>query len=100
MQARLELIRKSAVGPQYFLRALQTFGGALEMIPQTTINALSYRQDALEMTVNAPSLASISQFSQLVGKGGLTAEIKSSNPVANGVEAHLQVHDQNQRAHR
>jgi general secretion pathway protein L len=99
MQSRLDLIRKSAVGPQYFLRTLQTLGGALALIPQTTINALSYRQDALEMTVNAPSLAAISQLSQLVGKQGLSAEIKSSNPVANGVEAHIQIHDQNQRAH-
>jgi general secretion pathway protein L len=99
MQSRLELIRKSAVGPQYFLRTLQTLGGALALVPQTTINALSYRQDALEMTVNAPSLAAISQLSQLVGKQGLSAEIKSSNPVANGVEAHIQIHDQNQRAH-
>jgi general secretion pathway protein L len=89
MQAKLEKVRKSGAGPQYFLRALQTLGGALAVTPKTTISALSYRDDALDMTVNAPSLAALSQLTQFVGKEGLTAEIQSSNPVATGVEAHL-----------
>jgi hypothetical protein len=54
----------------------------------------------LDMTVNAPSLAALSQLSQLVGKDGFAAEIQSSNPVAGGVEAHLHVRGQNSRAPR
>ena len=50
--------------------------------PKTNINALSYREKALDMTVNAPSLAALSQLSQFVGKAGLAAEIQSSNPIA------------------
>jgi general secretion pathway protein L len=91
MQDRLERARKSGAGPQYFLRTLQTLSGALANTPKTTINSLSYRDQSIEMTVNAPSLAALSQLSQLVAKEGLAAEIQSSNPVATGVEAHLQI---------
>jgi general secretion pathway protein L len=100
MQSKLERIRKSGAGPQYFLRTLQTLSGALAVTPKTTISALSYRDDSLDMTVSAPSLAALSQLTQFVGKEGLAAEIQSSNPVAAGVEAHLHVHGQSAKAHR
>ena len=100
MQAKLERIRKSGAGPQYFLRTLQTLSGALAVTPKTAISALSYREDALDMTVSAPSLAALSQLTQFVGKEGLAAEIQSSNPVAAGVEAHLHVHGQSTKVRR
>ncbi|MEO7207574.1 MAG: type II secretion system protein GspL [Steroidobacteraceae bacterium] len=100
MQSKLERIRKSGAGPQYFLRALQTLSGALTESPKTTMSALSYRENALDLTVNAPSLAALSQLTQFVGKQGLAAEIQSSNPVATGVEAHLHIRDQSARTQR
>jgi general secretion pathway protein L len=100
MQSKLERIRKSGAGPQYFLRTLQTLSGALAVTPKTTISALSYRENALDMTLNAPSLAALSQLTQFVGKEGFAADIQSSNPVATGVEAHVHVHDQSTRAQR
>jgi general secretion pathway protein L len=100
MQAKLERIRKSGAGPQYFLRTLQTLSGALAVAPKTTISALSYRDDSLDMTVSAPSLAALSQLTQFVAKEGLAAEIQSSNPVATGVEAHLHVRGQSAKARR
>jgi general secretion pathway protein L len=99
MQARLDRIHKSGAGPQYFLRTLQTLSGALGSVPKTAINALSYRDQSLDMTVSAPSLAALSQLSQLVAKEGLTAEIQASNPVASGVEAHMQIRNQGARPH-
>jgi type II secretion system protein L len=100
MQAKLDRIHKSGAGPQYFLRALQTLSGALAVSPKTTISALSYRDDALDMTMSAPSLATLSQLTQFAGKEGLAAEIQSSNPVAAGVEAHLHVRNQTAKARR
>jgi general secretion pathway protein L len=100
MQSKLERIRKSGAGPQYFLRTLQTLSGALAVTPKTAISALSYREDALDMTVSAPSLAALSQLTQFVGKEGLAAEIQSSNPVPAGVEAHLHVRGQSAKARR
>jgi general secretion pathway protein L len=100
MQSRLERARKSGAGPQYFLRTLQTVAGAIAVSPKTTINALSYHEESLEMTLSAPSLEVLSQLSQFVAKSGLAAEIQSSNPVATGVEAHLQIRTPGSRTHR
>jgi general secretion pathway protein L len=92
MQARLDRIRKAGASPEYFLRTLKALSGALAMTPKTEIDALSYREQALDMKVNAPSLAALSDLSKYIGKQGLTADIQSSTPVAAGVEAHIQLH--------
>ena len=100
MQSQLDRIRKSGAGPQYFLRTLQALGGALEGTPKTTIDALSYREQSLDMKVTAPSLSALSQLSQLVGKQGLNAEIQSSTPTATGIEAHMQIRAAGSGKHR
>ena len=99
MQSRLDRIRHAGPGPQHFLRPLQTLSGAIAEAPATTIDALSYRDESLDMKVTAPSLAALSQLSQSVGKQGLTAEIQSSTPMGSGVEAHMQVRAQGSKAH-
>jgi general secretion pathway protein L len=100
MQSRLDRIRKSGAGPEYFLRSLKVLGDALAVTPKTDIDALSYRENSLDMKVSAPSLAALSQLSQFIDKHGMTAEIQSSTPVANGVEAHIQLRSQGSRAHK
>ena len=100
MQSRLDRIRRSGAGPEYFLRTLQALSGAVSATPKTNIDALSYREQSLDMKVTAPSLAALSQLSQLVGKQGLTAEIQSSTPVGSGVEAHMQVRSEGAKARR
>jgi len=100
MQSRLDRIHKSGGGPEHFLHALKVLSGALAMIPQTSIDALSYREESVDMKLTAPSLAALSQLSQLIAKQGMTAEIQSSTPVAGGVEAHIQLRSQTAKAHR
>jgi general secretion pathway protein L len=100
MQSRLDRIRKSGGGPEYFLRTLQTLSGAMAVTPKTSIDALSYREESVDMKVSAPSLAALSQLSQFVGTQGMTADIQSSTPVPAGVEAHLQIRPQAARARR
>lgn len=100
MQSRLDRIRRSGAGPEYFLRTLQALSSAISATPQTNIDALSYREQSLDMKVTAPSLAALSQLSQLVGKQGLTAEIQSSTPVGSGVEAHMQVRGEGAKTRR
>ncbi len=92
MQVRLDRIRHSGAGPEYFLHTLEVLSGALEATPKTRIDSLAYREQALDLRVTAPSLTALSQLSQLVSKQGLTADIQSSQPVEGGVDAHLQVH--------
>ena len=100
MQMRLERIRHSGSGPEYFLRTLQALSGALAATPKTSIDSMSYREEALEMKVTAPGLAELSQLMQLVGKQGLTAEIQSSTAAGSGVEAHMQVRTAGSKARR
>jgi general secretion pathway protein L len=100
MQSRLDRIHKSGAGPEYFLRTLKVLSDAMAVTPKTDIDALSYREESLDMKVNAPSLAALSQLSQFIDKQGMKAEIQSSTPVANGVEAHIQLRSQTPRAHR
>ena len=100
MQSRLDHIRKSGASPEYFLRTLQSVGSALAFTPKTSIDALSYRDESLDLKVSAPSLGALSSLSQFVGKQGMTAEIQSSTPVAGGVEAHMQIRTNMGRTHR
>jgi general secretion pathway protein L len=100
MQARLDRIHKSGAGPEYFLRTLKVLSDAMAVAPKTEIQALSYREGSLDMRVSAPSLAALSELSQFIGKQGMKAEIQSSTPVANGVEAHVQLRSAASRAHR
>jgi type II secretion system protein L len=100
MEARLERIRHSGPGPQYFLRTLEALSGAVSATPKTTIDALSYREQSLDMKVSGPSLAALSQLSQLVSKQGLQADIQSSKPVDSGVEAQMQIRPAGAKTHR
>jgi general secretion pathway protein L len=92
MQARLDRIRKAGASPEYFLRALKALSGAVAMSPKTEIDAVSYREQALDMKVSAPSLAALSELTKYIDKQGFRAEIQSSTPVASGVEGHIQLH--------
>jgi len=100
MQSRLDRARKSGAGPQYFLRSLQTLSAALAAVPNTSITSLGYREQSLDLTLSAPNLDALSQLSQLMAKQGLTAEIQSSTPVAQRIEAHMQVRNPNSKGHR
>jgi len=91
MQARLERIRKSASGPQVFLRTLQALSGAMAGLPKTSIEALSYHEQTFNMKITAPSVDILAQLTQAIGRQGLTAEIQSSAPAAAGVAAELQI---------
>jgi len=99
MQERLDRIRHSGAGPEYFLHTLEALSGALAADPKTKIDSLSYREQALDMKVSAPNLAALSQLSQFVSKQGLRADIQSSTPVENGVEAHMQVRSESAKSH-
>jgi len=100
MQARLDRIRHSGPGPQTFLRMLQALGATVASVPHTTVDSLSYHEEALDMKVTAPSLAALSQLSQLLVKQGMSADIQSSTPVGEGVEAHMQVRGAGAKSHR
>ena len=96
----LERLRKpaaaDAIANGRIATQMPAFGATLA---KTDIDALSYREDSLDLKISAPSLAVLSQLSQLIGKQGMTAEIESSQPVAGGVEAHIRLRGQTAKAH-
>jgi type II secretion system protein L len=98
MQARLDRIRHSGAGPEYFLHTMEALAGAVSATPKTTIDSFSYREQALDLRLKSPSLAELSQLTQLVNKQGYKADIQSSQPVDGGVEAHMQVRSQGAKA--
>ncbi|HMK85680.1 MAG TPA: type II secretion system protein GspL [Steroidobacteraceae bacterium] len=100
MQSRLERIRHSGPGPEYFLHGLEALSSALTAGPKTTINALSYHGESLDLKVTAPSLAALSQLSQALAKQGYIADIQSSTPLDSGVDAHLAIRAQGAKTHR
>jgi general secretion pathway protein L len=100
MQGLLERIHQTGAGPEEFLNALKVLTNTLPGAPKSEIEALSFRQNLLDLKVTAPSLGSLSQLSQLISKQGKSAEIESSRQVAGGVEAQIQMRSQKPAASR
>lgn len=98
MQARLERVRRSGPGPEYFLHTIEALSGAMGSAQKVTIDALSYHEQSLDMKVTAPNLATLSRLTQTVSTKGLAAEIQSTTPVEAGVEAHMQIHSHGAKA--
>jgi general secretion pathway protein L len=91
MEQRLERIRHSGPGGQYFLHGMQALSDAVGATPNTRVDSLNYHEGALDLKVDAPSLATLSSLNQVMAQRGMAAEIQSSTPVSGGVEAHLQI---------
>ncbi|HEY2686204.1 MAG TPA: type II secretion system protein GspL [Steroidobacteraceae bacterium] len=92
LQARLDRLRHSGAGPEYFLRTLSALVDATSATPKSNIESMSFHEQTLDLRLTAPDLGSVSQVAQVIGKQGFSADIQSSTPVSNGVEAHMQIH--------
>ena len=90
MEARLQAIRGGASGDS-LLTALGTLGGAVSQVPETTLEALSFRGSVLDLKVTAKDVGSLDRLQQLVTERGMLAELQSSNPRPPGVEGRIQV---------
>jgi general secretion pathway protein L len=91
MQERLDKIRKAQGGPESFLRITQALSGAVSALPQVEIEAMSFREQTMDMKVTAANVQSLATLTQSVAKQGLSADIQSSTPAGSRVEAHLQI---------
>jgi type II secretion system protein L len=93
MQTRLDRIHRSGGGADDFLHGLKALGDAMGQVPKTEINALSYRDRALDLKMTVASMGALSQLTQIIGKEGVAAQIQSSTPIADGIDAHLELRD-------
>lgn len=81
---------RSATGSG-LLPALSVLAQAMEQAPNARIEAMSFRGDALELRLTAPSVESLDGIKQAMTRDGITAELQSATPRGSTVEGRLQV---------
>jgi type II secretion system protein L len=73
------------------LAALDALAQARGSAPGTTVQALSFREGALDLKLAAPDANSLDQISQTLRAGGWQADLTSGNAAANGYEGRIQI---------
>lgn len=92
MEARLATIRgTSGAGAENLLEVVSIIANALGQVPGTSIEALSFRGNVLDLKVAAKDVAALDSLQNLVARRGLQAELQSSSARAEGVEGRIQI---------
>jgi hypothetical protein len=73
------------------LPALGALVHARNNVPGTTVQALSYRDGALELKIAAPNAESLDRVSQSLRSEGWNADLTAGNQVAQGYEGRIQI---------
>jgi general secretion pathway protein L len=73
------------------LAAMSALAQAMAQAPAARIEAVSYRGNALELRLTAPSIESLDGIKQGMSRDGIQAEIQSATPRGQIVEGRLQV---------
>ena len=73
------------------LPSISTLAQAMARAPAARIEALSYRGDALELRVVAPTVEALDAIKQAMIQGGVSAELQSATPRGQTVEGRLQL---------
>lgn len=73
------------------LPVMSALAQAMAQTPAARIEAMSYRGDALELRLTAPTVESLDGIKQAMTRGGVTAELQSATPRGDVVEGRLQV---------
>ncbi|HKE44986.1 MAG TPA: type II secretion system protein GspL [Steroidobacteraceae bacterium] len=92
MEARLAAIHGAGNGKTgNLLEILGTLGEAVAKVPQTSLEAFSFRGSVLDLRVGARDVNSLDQLRSVVTERGLQAELQSSNARDSGVEGRIQI---------
>jgi general secretion pathway protein L len=93
VERRLAALRGTGgASNESFLTALEALGGALRETPGITLQSVSYRAGVLDLRLQAPSVDSLEQIRQSVGRDGrFTATIQQANQRPDGVEGRIQL---------
>ena len=73
------------------MTTLSALVDAMAQAPGATIEALSYREDATDLRILAPSVDQLDKIQHVAGERGLTAEIQSATPRDSKVEGRLKL---------
>ena len=88
MQGALGVAGSAGAG---LLPAMSVLARAMAQAPAARIESMSFRGNALELRLSAPSIESLDGIKQAVNRDGVSAEIQSATPRGNGVEGRLQL---------
>lgn len=87
MEQRLVSVRGS--GGSGLLPALGALVQARGSVPDSTLQALSFRDGAVELKIAAPNAESLDQINQSLRENGWEAELKQGNVVGEGYEGRV-----------
>lgn len=73
------------------MAALSTLGEAINEVPGTNIETISYRDNITDLRVLAPSVDALDKIKQAATQRGVAAEIQSATPRDSRTEARLQL---------
>lgn len=89
VEGRLAQLRGSGVTGG-LMTSLGTLGQAIAQAPETSVEALSYRADVLDLRVLAPSVDALDRIQHAATERGMNAVIQSATPRDSKVEGRLQ----------
>jgi hypothetical protein len=89
VEARLAQLRGSGVSGG-LMTGLGMLGEAIAQAPETSVEALSYRTNILDLRLLAPSVDALDRIQHVVSERGMSAEIQSATPRDSKVEGRLQ----------
>jgi len=91
MEKRLLAVRSGGAASSGLLPALGALVHARNNVPGTTVQALSYREGALELKIAAPNAESLDRVSQALRSNGWSADLTAGNQVGEGYEGRIQI---------
>jgi hypothetical protein len=74
------------------LAQLAAVGGALAGSPGPTVQTLAWRDRALDLQMTASSTDAFARFAQAIAARGLAADVASTQPTDQGVQARVRIH--------
>lgn len=77
-------------GGNGLMLSLSTLSDAVVKAPELQLDALSYRDDNVDLRILAPTVDALEKVRQQAQAHGVTAEIQSANPKDNRIEGRLQ----------
>ncbi|CAN5156921.1 N/A [soil metagenome] len=91
MERELQAIRGvSGLDEKPFLEILTVLGSVLLETPDARVEALSFRNDVMDLRLTVPSVSTLDQIKRLVAeRGRLQTEIRSANPREDAIEGRL-----------
>lgn len=78
-------------GGNGLILGLSTLTDVVGKTPELQVDALSYRDDSVDLRIMAPSVDALEQIRQQAQARGVSAEIQSANPKNNRIEGRLQL---------